>query len=117
MTVAAQFQSFSEIIQVMATNCPHALIQDWWARLEARIRAVQPIQRKGITIHSLINSPQRFDLCIKDIDELHGMRKLRKLWVHGEAPPISSETAAFFAFLAWSISWSIASKHEELSQE
>ncbi len=113
-TVAGQFQTFTEMIQVMATNCPHALIQDWWARLEAQVRAVQPVQSNGAPIHSLIDSLHRFGLCGKDTDELHGMRKLRNRCAHGEAPPITPEIAAFFAFRAWSIAWSIASKHEEM---
>jgi hypothetical protein len=115
MTVTTQFQTFPEMIQVMATNCPHALIQDWWARLEAQVRAVQPIQSKGAAIHSQIDSLRRFGLNDKDTDELHGMRKLRNRCAHGEAPPITAETAAFFAFRAWSIAWSIASKHTDSS--
>jgi hypothetical protein len=115
MSFAAQFQTFPEMIQVMATNCPHALVQDWWARLESQIRAAQFGQRSSAPVHSLIESLSQFGLCKQDTDELHGMRKLRNRCAHGEAPSISPETAAFFALRAWSIAWSIASKQEEMS--
>lgn len=115
MTAVLQFQTFPEMAQVMAVNCPHALIQDWWARLEAQVRAVQPAQGTGTPMHMLIDLLRQFGLSAKDADELHEMRKLRNRCAHGEAPPVSPETAAFFAFRAWSIAWRIVSKHEESS--
>ncbi len=38
MTVAIQFHTFDEMAAVLSENTPHALVQDWWSRLEAVIR-------------------------------------------------------------------------------
>jgi hypothetical protein len=119
MTVTMQFHTFDEMAAVLSENTPHALVQDWWSRLEAVIRDIctrrgagsdEPISHlidKYLSKHSAA-SPGL-------IRELHAMRRLRNRCAHGKAPPLAASEARAFAHRAWTVASDLAVKDEKLS--
>ena len=116
MDTTIEFHTFDQMVAVLARNTPHALVQDWWSRLEGVIRryCVTRGAKWGTPIFTLIGqhlthhpgaSP---DL----LQEIHAMRKLRNTIAHGDAPLITADEAAAFATRAWKIGWHLL-EHED----
>ena len=111
MTGAIQFHTFDEMVAVLSENTPHALVQDWWSRLEAVIREI--CARCGASprehISNLIDKylSQHPAASPELIRELHAMRELRNRCAHGEAPPLTADEARDFAQRAWTIAWDL----------
>src|SRR5262245_43435317 len=81
MTEVVQFQTFDEMTSVLAENVPHALVQDWWARLEAVVRKMCAQRGAGSrkNISNLIDTHLSKHPAVSAglIVELHKMRDLR----------------------------------------
>jgi hypothetical protein len=114
-----QFHTFDEMTAVLAENVPHALVQDWWSRLEATIRDICARCGAGprenistIIDRHLSRHPAASAELIR---ELHVMRELRNRCAHGEAPPLTADEARAFAHRAWTIGCDLATKDEKLS--
>jgi hypothetical protein len=114
-----QFKTFHEMVAVLAANTPHALVMDWWARLEGVIRTVCGSAgiRSRLSVAGLIDNrlSRHLPLSAELIAELHGMRRLRNECAHGEAPCITAGAAAEFAHRAWSFAWLFSSFGERMS--
>ena len=112
MTTAMQFHTFDEMAAVLSENTPHALVQDWWSRLEAVIRDICARRGAGPREHisSLIDGYlSRHPAASPElIRELHVMRELRNRCAHGEAPPLTADKARAFAHRAWTVAWDLA---------
>jgi|SRR6266446_6634244 len=119
MTTSMQFHTFDEMAAVLAENVPHALVQDWWSRLEATIRNI--CARRGADPRENISNVidrylSQYPAASPElIRELHVMRELRNRCAHGEAPPLTADQAHTFAHQAWTIAWDLATKDETLS--
>jgi hypothetical protein len=119
MDTPMQFHTFDEMAAVLAENVPHALVQDWWSRLEATIRDV--CARRGANPRANISYLIDKDLSRHPaaspelVRELHVMRDLRNRCAHGEAPPLTANEARAFAHRACTIAWDLATKDENLS--
>lgn len=76
-----QFRTFDEMAAVLSANTPHALVQDWWGRLEGVIRAI--CARLGapsqLSVSRLIDEylPLHEAASPELIPELHQMRRFR----------------------------------------
>jgi hypothetical protein len=116
--VTVQFQTFDEMAAVLAENTPHALVQDWWGRLEHVIRCI--CARQGAPPHTsvarLIDKYLSLHAVVTPdlIRELHQMRKFRNRCAHGEAPAMTAQDAEAFARRAWKIGWDVAADEETL---
>ena len=112
MQNTVQFRTFHEMATVMSQNVPHALVQDWWSRLERTIRSVcrclDAPERQSIArlIDTYLRRHPRVPPSV--ISELHRMRQLRNNCAHGEAPSLSSREASAYAYRAWEIAWDLA---------
>ena len=114
-----EFETFHEMVSVLAANTPHALVQDWWARLEGQIRRI--CIRLGA--HARTSVATQIDtylvpalgLSTEIVAELHTMRQLRNQCAHGEAPSISRDEASTFAHRAWAMAWGITETFDRLS--
>lgn len=118
MSSAIQFHTFHEMAAVMSHNMPHALVQDWWSRLERVIRTVCPLYGAGprepvakLIDKYLIQHPVVTPELVR---ELHIMRKLRNQCAHGEAPPLTVEESSAYAYRAWDVLSAIACGEPEL---
>lgn len=118
MTTVVQFHTFDQMTAVLSENVPHALVQDWWSRLEATIRdiCVRRGARPREPVSKLIDRylSQHPAASPELIRELHSMRELRNRCAHGEAPPLTADEARAFAHRAWTIGWDLAIKDEQL---
>jgi len=119
MATTVQFHTFDEMAAVLSENTPHALVQDWWSRLERVIRDIcarlgaSPRQNISIVIDKYLS--QHPAAPPELIRELHVMRELRNRCAHGETPPLAADEARSFAHRAWTVGWDLAVKDEELS--
>lgn len=116
-----QFHTFYEMADFFAENAPHALVQDWWSRLEATIREI--CVRHGAdcreNISRLIDTYlSRHPAALPElIRELHVMRDLRNRCAHGQVPSLTADEARAFAHRAWIIAWDLATKDEKLPSD
>ena len=112
MESVPQFHTFDQMALVLGHNAPHALVQDWWSRLEGAIRDVVAGEgghsRKPVSeliSRDLVRLP---GVSSALVDELHRMRQLRNRCAHGEAPALTADEARAFARRAWAIAWSLS---------
>ncbi|MGQ0835182.1 MAG: hypothetical protein ACT4O5_09730, partial [Gammaproteobacteria bacterium] len=112
MDTTMEFRTFDEMAAVLSRNTPHALVLDWWSRLERVIRGhcakrgAKPNETISALINAHLSSHRIFDDAL--IQELHEMRRFRNLIAHVEAPGLSAVEAERFARRAWTIAWYIA---------
>lgn len=119
MPTVVQFHTFDEMAAVLSENTPHALVLDWWARLERVIRDICVRRGAGPREHvaTLIDKHFLFYPVASTelIRELHFMRELRNRCAHGDAPPFTADEARAFAHRAWTLAWDFAVADEKLS--
>src|ERR1700752_2365772 len=98
MSSTAQFHTTHDTVAVMSRNMPHALVQDWWSRLERVIRIFGRLYgaASGERISVVINKylPQHPLVTPDLVRELHTMRTLRNQCAHGDAPPLTVEESS-----------------------
>jgi hypothetical protein len=100
MSDGIQFRTFQEMIDIVAPNMPHALILDWWRRVELALRyyTVAHHNRRSLKAAQAIRVLEvdsRFEPEV--ITALHELRRTRNLVAHGRSPSIASTDAASFA--------------------
>ena len=104
-----QFHTFDQYVSVLSVDAPHALVQDWWTRLERQIRIVS--RRLGYEYKNsaveMINALEMHPVIEAEvIEELQAMRRTRNAVVHDlNAPALSSEEAEKYARRAWTLGW------------
>ena len=117
MDTTFEFYTFDQMVTVLARNTPHALIQDWWSRLEGVIRTycVKRGAKRHLPISTLIsNHLVHHPAASPDLlQELHLMRALRNHIAHGEAPALTAEEATTYAYRAWTIGWNLTAHDSE----
>lgn len=117
MTEIREFRTFQEMAIVLALNTPHALILDWWRRLDRsiddyfRVRGLQrPSSRLAIE-RALEADPQ---LGPEVAVQVRMLRRFRNVVAHEENQPISVEEAFGYAEAAWKNGWRIATYPAEV---
>ncbi len=100
MSDGIQFRTFQEMIDVVAPNMPHALILDWWRRVELTLRyyTIAHHNRRSLKAEQAIRVLEvdsRFEPEV--IAALHELRRTRNVVAHGRALSITSTDAASFA--------------------
>ena len=104
------FRTFDEMVSVLARNTPHALVLDWWRRLERTLdyyfiafhRRSRPKNYIGI-----LASDERVDSRIVSI--VDGLRRRRNTVAHCGVQDLSPDDAVGFAKAAWLTVWAIGS--------
>ncbi len=111
MVQIREFRTFEEMASVLALNTPHALVLDWWRRLDRGIddyfrgRGLQrPSSRAGVE-RALEADPQ---LGPEVAAQIRVLRRVRNVVAHEETQPISVEEAFGYAESAWQLGWQIA---------
>jgi hypothetical protein len=107
---AAEFRTFDEMVEVLALNTPHALVLEWWRRLE---RAIEyyfqarglPQRRPAEAEHAIRADPQ---LGPAVADQLRELRRKRNAIAHQETRLVPSEEAAAYAAACLGLVWRIA---------
>jgi hypothetical protein len=111
------FRTIHDMIVPMSHNMPHALVQEWWSRLERVIRIFGRLYgaESRQRISEVINKhlPQHPLVTPALVQELHRMRELRNRCAHGEAPPLTVEESSAFAYRAWDIQSALAWNNPE----
>jgi hypothetical protein len=111
MTEQTEFRTFQEMVRVLALNTPHALILDWWRRLDGAIddhfpaRGLQRPPSWAEVEQRLASDPALGDEVVAQIRKL---RKLRNAVAHEDTRPISVEEAAWYAETALNLRWQVA---------
>lgn len=97
------FHTFHEMTSVLAENAPHALVLDWWRRMEG-----------ALAYFTIAHYGQRFDTSYEAlswlesdtrlgphiVQALHGLRRIRNAVAHGPRIHIAPEDATLYATLA-----------------
>ena len=117
MISVAPFHTIHEMIVPMSHNMPHALVQEWWSRVERVLRHFGQVYGAvpGEPIGKLINKRMiQHPLMTPDlVRELHVMRKLRNKCAHGEFPPLTLEESSAYGYRAWDIQQALAWNNRE----
>ena len=104
-----QFHTFDDYVSVLSVDAPHALVQDWWSRLEREIRKLG--EKLGYkyknSIVDMINALDRHPTIETNlIDELQAMRRTRNAVAHDlDAPSLTAEQAEQYARRALALGW------------
>lgn len=111
MPEAREFRSFQEMASILALNTPHALILDWWRRLDRGIDYY--FQARGIRRPSSIAAVEQVlesdpKLGPEVVAQIRELRRLRNVVAHEDTKPIPPEEAFRYAETAWRLGWRIA---------
>jgi hypothetical protein len=103
--------TFEECIQILAIESPHALILDWWGRLELAINEYFEVY--GIAIRSSVPSKEQAmgndpRLGPEITAHLRELRLIRNKVAHEKRKPISVDDATKYAQKADELIWIIA---------
>ena len=104
-----QLHTFDQYLSADSVEVPHALVQDWWSRLEREVCAVS--QSLGyeyknsivdlievLSMHPVIES--------EVIEELQVLRRTRNAVAHDlDAPDLTAEEAEEYARRARALTW------------
>ena len=107
---ATQFTTFDEMVSVLSLNNPHALVLDWWRRLERAIDYY--FTTRGLPRPSALeaeaamaNDPGLGPAVVAEIREL---RRMRNAVAHEEPQPIAPDDAAAYATKCFHLMWRVA---------
>lgn len=100
MAEATEFRTFGEMVSVLAHNTPHALILDWWRRLDRAIDyyfGVRGIRRPSsiVFVNEVLASDARVGS--KVTAQVTELRRVRNVVAHEDTKPISPDEAARYA--------------------
>lgn len=106
---AAEFTTFDEMVDVLALNNPHALILDWWRRLE---RAIDyHFNARGLPRPSAMEAEAAIaahpELGTAVAAEIRKLRRTRNAVAHEEPEPIARDEAARYAASCLDLIWRI----------
>ena len=115
------FRTIHDMITPVSHNMPHALVQEWWSRLERVIRifgqlyGAAPRERVSIVINKHLRQHPLVTPAL--VQELHRMRDLRNRCAHGESPSLTVEESSAFAYRAWDIQSALAWNNPQFLSE
>jgi len=99
--------SFEEYVDIIASESPHALILDWWRRLNLAIN--EYLKTRGLPLKSkedvLASDP---NVGLEVAMQIRELRQLRNAIAHKETKPISPDEAAQYARKALDFIWLLA---------
>ena len=103
--------TFEEYVQILAIESPHALILDWWSRLESAIN--EYVEVYGIAVRSSVPSKEQAmgddpRLGPEIMAQLRELRLIRNKVAHEKREPISVDDATKYAQKANELIWIIA---------
>jgi len=103
--------TFEEYVQILAIESPHALILDWWSRLEIAINEYFEIY--GMAVRSPIPSKEQAisndpRLGPEITAQLRELRLIRNKVAHDKRKPISVDDATQYAQKSNELIWIIA---------
>ena len=103
--------TFEEYVEIMAIESPHALILDWWGRLELAINEYFEVY--GMAVRSPVPSRELAigadpRLGSEITDQLRELRLIRNEVAHEKRKPISVDDATQYAQKASELIWIIA---------
>jgi hypothetical protein len=111
MAEATEFRTFQEMVSVLALNTPHALILDWWRRLDRGID--YHFRARGILRPSSVAAVEQVlasdpELGPELVAQSRRLRRLRNAVAHKDTKPISPDEAAWYAKTSLDLGWRIA---------
>ena len=110
MQGVVEFRTFEEMVSVLAVNNPHALILDWWRRLDRAIDeycSMHAVQRK-LWMSVLADDPNVGKEMVNQIDVL---RRRRNEIAHEKTKPVAPDEAAEYAKKVLDLIWLLADAH------
>jgi hypothetical protein len=117
MSSATQFHTIHDTVAFMSREFPHALVQEWWSRVERVLRHFGTVYgaapREPIAKLIDLRMVQHPLMTPGLVQELHTMRKLRNKCAHGEVPPLTIEESSGYAYRAWDIQQALAWNNRE----
>jgi len=102
-----EFRTFEEMVSVLAVNNPHALILEWWRRLDRAIDeycSIRKLRRKS-WMSVLADDPHVEQ---EVVDQINALRLLRNAIAHKKTKHISPDEAAKYAQKAQDLIWLLA---------
>jgi hypothetical protein len=107
---ATEFRTFDETVEVLTLDTPHALVLEWWRRLERaidyyfKIRGL-PRRHSADAEHAIGADPQLGPAVAAQVREL---RRTRNAIAHEETRLLPREDATSFAAACLDLVWRIA---------
>lgn len=103
--------TFEEYVQALAIESPHALILDWWGRLELAVNEYFDIY--GIAVQSQIPTKERAIAADPRLGpdittQIRELRLIRNEVAHQKRKPISVDDATRYAQKANELIWVLA---------
>ena len=103
--------NFEEYVQIMATESPHALILDWWGRLDLAIN--EYFEVSGMAVQSRTSSKEHVigadpRLGTEIMGQIRELRLIRNKVAHEKRKPISIDVATQYAQKAHELIWLLA---------
>ena len=110
-----EFTTFDEMVGALALNTPHALVLDWWRRLERAIddyfKARRLPRPAAIEAEKTIAGDPELGPAVAD--EVRQLCQIRNAIAHEEPQPIGRDEAASYAAKCLDLIWRIAADAKE----
>lgn len=98
------------MVGVLAVNTPHALVLDWWRRLERAIDYY--FKARGLPRPMAVEAEKAISLDLelgpRVSDEIRRLRQIRNVIAHEDTNPIQAAEAASYAAACLDLIWRIA---------
>jgi hypothetical protein len=105
-----EFTTFDEMVSVLALNNPHALVLDWWRRLERAIDYyfnARGLRRPpAVEAEDAIAADPKLGPAVAA--EIRQLRRTRNAVAHDEPQPIARDEAATYAAACLRLIWEVA---------
>ena len=103
--------TFEEYVQILAIESPHALILNWWGRLELAINEYFEVY--GMAVRSSALSKEQAMAADPGLGpeisaQIHALRLIRNKVAHEKRKPISLDNATQYAQKANELIWVLA---------
>ena len=107
-----KFHTFDDYVSVLSIDAPHALVQEWWSRLEREVKKLcKKLGHKyNNSVSEMINALDRHPaIDTKVIEELHSMRRTRNAVAHDlDVPSLTVDQAEQYARRAFALGWDLS---------
>jgi hypothetical protein len=106
--------TFEDYLQIMAIESPHALILDWWGRLDLAVKEYFEIH--GMAVKSSTSVRERAlgadPMLGSEITiQIRELRLIRNIVTHEKRKPLSCADAALYARKAYELIWVLGRAH------
>jgi hypothetical protein len=108
--LATEFTTFDEMVAVLALNTPHALVLDWWRRLERAIDyyfEARGLQRPG-SVKAEEALADDAEVGSEVAEQIRQLRLVRNAVAHEETKAIGRDEAAKYAATCLNLIWRVA---------